>query len=128
MPVWTACGTAIAALFERAGLPARAGTLLYTWFLEAGLPIPECRLEYLVEGGADSLYYEWLTETMRSLLPKMVALEVLKPDNSRPRPTPRDVAAGGHPRTPPFHRGTNGRSLRPYAAPLTEVAAAPAAS
>jgi ubiquinone/menaquinone biosynthesis C-methylase UbiE len=80
MPVWTTCGTAIAALFERAGLPVRAGTLLYTWFLEAGLPIPECRLEYLVEGGADSLYYEWLTETMRSLLPKMLALEVLQPD------------------------------------------------
>src|ERR1051326_2953228 len=49
LPVWTSGGHAIAALFERAGLPVRAGTLLYTWILEAGLPIPECRLEYLIE-------------------------------------------------------------------------------
>jgi len=42
------------------------------------LPIPECRLEYLIDGGERSLYYEWLTETMRSLLPKMEALGVLE--------------------------------------------------
>jgi ubiquinone/menaquinone biosynthesis C-methylase UbiE len=80
MPVWMTCGNAIAALFERAGLPVRAGTLLYTWFLEAGLPFPRCRLEFLVEGGEDSVYYEWLAETMRSLMPKMLALGVLQPD------------------------------------------------
>jgi ubiquinone/menaquinone biosynthesis C-methylase UbiE len=77
-PVWNLCGKVIAALFERAGLPVRAGALLYTWFLEAGLPVPECRLEFLAEGGEESLYYEWLTETMRSLLPKMLALGVLQ--------------------------------------------------
>jgi ubiquinone/menaquinone biosynthesis C-methylase UbiE len=80
MPLWATCCSAIAALFDRTGLPGRAGTLLYTWFLEAGLPIPECRLEYLVEGGEDSLYYEWLAESMRSLLPKMLALGILQPD------------------------------------------------
>jgi ubiquinone/menaquinone biosynthesis C-methylase UbiE len=80
MPVWTACSNAITAVFERAGLPVRAGALLYTWFLEAALPIPECRLEFLVEGGENSLYYEWLAETMRSLMPKMVALGILPPD------------------------------------------------
>jgi ubiquinone/menaquinone biosynthesis C-methylase UbiE len=80
MPAWTTCNNAITALFERAGLPVRAGALLYTWCLEAGLPIPECRLEFLVEGGEDSLYYEWLAETMRSLMPKMVALGILQPD------------------------------------------------
>jgi len=78
MPLWSMCSQAITALFERAGLPVRAGALLYTWFLEAGLPIPECRLEYLIDGGERSLYYEWLTETMRSLLPKMEALGVLE--------------------------------------------------
>lgn len=80
LPLWTVCINAITALFERVGLPVRAGALLYTWFLEAGLPVPECRLEFLVEGGEDSLYYEWLTETMRSMLPKMVALGILQPD------------------------------------------------
>lgn len=81
MPVWGACSNAITMLFERAGLPVRAGALLYSWFLEAGLPIPECRLEFLVEGGEDSLYYEWLAETMRSLMPKMVALGIFHPDS-----------------------------------------------
>jgi ubiquinone/menaquinone biosynthesis C-methylase UbiE len=80
-PVWAACANAIATLFQRAGLPARAGSLLYTWFLEAGLPIPECRLEFPISGGEDSLYYEWLAETMRSLMPKMVALGVVQPDD-----------------------------------------------
>jgi hypothetical protein len=59
LPVWTTCGNAVTALFARVGLPVRAGALLYTWFLEAGLPVPECRLEFLVEGGEDSLYCEW---------------------------------------------------------------------
>jgi SAM-dependent methyltransferase len=80
LPVWTTCGNAVTALFARVGLPVRAGALLYTWFLEAGLPVPECRLEFLVEGGEGSLYCEWFAETMRSLLPKMVALGILQPD------------------------------------------------
>ena len=80
MPLWATCCKAIAALFKRAGLPVSAGALLYTWFLEAGLPVPECRLEFLMEGGENSLYYEWLTETTRSLMPKMLALDILRPD------------------------------------------------
>jgi ubiquinone/menaquinone biosynthesis C-methylase UbiE len=80
LPMWETCGKATAALFERAGLPAGAGSLLYTWFLEAGLPVPEYRLECLVDGGEDSLYYEWLAKTVRSLMPKMLALKVLEPD------------------------------------------------
>jgi ubiquinone/menaquinone biosynthesis C-methylase UbiE len=81
VPVWVACASAVAALFERAGLPSRAGSLLYTWFLEAGLPNPECRLEFLISGGEDTPYYEWLAETMRSLMPKMVALGVARPED-----------------------------------------------
>jgi ubiquinone/menaquinone biosynthesis C-methylase UbiE len=79
LPTWEACGKAVTALFERAGLEPRAGSFLYTWFLEAGLPVPKCRLEFLVDGGEGSLYYEWLAETVRSLLPKMLALKVLEP-------------------------------------------------
>jgi ubiquinone/menaquinone biosynthesis C-methylase UbiE len=80
MPVFGMCADAIFKMFEQVGLPVGAGALLYTWFLEAGLPIPEFRLEFLAEGGEDSLYYEWLAETIRSLLPKMVALGVVKSD------------------------------------------------
>ena len=80
LPTWETCGKACSTLFERAGLAAAAGSLLYTWFLEAGLPVPEYRLEFLVDGGENSLYYEWLAMTVRSLMPKMLALKVIEPD------------------------------------------------
>lgn len=80
LPTWETCGKAVSTLFERAGLAAAAGSLLYTWFLEAGLPVPEYRLEFLVDGGENSLYYEWLAKTVGSLLPKMLALKVVEPD------------------------------------------------
>jgi ubiquinone/menaquinone biosynthesis C-methylase UbiE len=80
LPTWEICGRAVSTLFEQAGLAAAAGSLLYTWFLEAGLPAPEYRLEFLVDGGENSLYYEWLAKTISSLIPKMLALKVIEPD------------------------------------------------
>jgi hypothetical protein len=44
LPAWKTCRKTIATLLERAGLQAGAGSLLYTWFLEPGLPVPEYRL------------------------------------------------------------------------------------
>jgi hypothetical protein len=44
---------------------------------EAGLPPPECRAESLIEGGSHSLLYEWLAETVRSLLPAMETLGII---------------------------------------------------
>jgi hypothetical protein len=39
-----------------------------------------CRPQIPVDGGSDSVYYEWVAQTMRSLLPKMPVLGVLHPD------------------------------------------------
>ncbi len=78
MPLLACCWNAITALFTETGLAVRAGSMLYRYFLDAGLPVPECRLEYMVEGGADSNYYEWLGETIKSLEPKLIAVGILR--------------------------------------------------
>lgn len=78
MPLLACCWNAITSLFEETGLACRAGSMLYRYYLDAGLPVPECRLEFMVEGGADSNYYEWLGETIRSLEPKLIAMGILR--------------------------------------------------
>lgn len=50
------------------------GSQLFWLLQEAGLPSPECRMECVMDGGEHSTVYEWLTETVRSLLPQMEAL------------------------------------------------------
>jgi hypothetical protein len=51
-----------------------AGTRLYRWFLEAGLTAPKVETRVLTEGGPDSVYYEWLAETLRSMMPRAISL------------------------------------------------------
>ena len=55
---------------------ANIGTQLFWLMQEAGLPPPECRLECVMDGGPHSPVYEWLAETVRSLLPRLEALGV----------------------------------------------------
>ncbi len=50
------------------------GTRLYHLFLEAGLFSPDCRVEYPIDGGPDSPFYEWIAESLRSILPRAQAL------------------------------------------------------
>lgn len=45
------------------------GSRLFETFLDAGLPAPQMRVETLMGGGPDWLGYEYLAETLRSLLP-----------------------------------------------------------
>ena len=52
------------------------GTQLFWLMQEAGLSPPECRLECVMDGGPYSPVYEWLAETVRSLLPRMEALGI----------------------------------------------------
>jgi ubiquinone/menaquinone biosynthesis C-methylase UbiE len=52
-----------------AGADIEAGLGLYRSFLEAGLPAPALRMEAPVEGGADSLLYRYMAESVRSMLP-----------------------------------------------------------
>jgi ubiquinone/menaquinone biosynthesis C-methylase UbiE len=54
------------------------GTQLYHLAVQAGFCSVECRAEYGIGGGADSPYYEWFAESLRSVLPRIEALGVLR--------------------------------------------------
>jgi len=66
----------IVEFFRRATPRPNIGTQLFCLMQEAGLPPPECRLECVMDGGPHSPIYEWLAETVRSLLPRMEALGI----------------------------------------------------
>jgi SAM-dependent methyltransferase len=61
------------------GPDVRTGTKLFRLFLEAGLPPPELRLEAPVGGGPDWPGYEYVAETLRSLLPALQRFAGLDP-------------------------------------------------
>ena len=52
---------------------ADIGLRLFPLFQEAGLVKIQSRGEFLVDGGANSPFYEWAAETVRSLLPQLEA-------------------------------------------------------
>jgi|SRR5581483_2147083 len=52
------------------------GTRLWNLMVEAGFDNPDCRAEYPMDGGSDSLYFEWFAESLRSLLPRAIALGI----------------------------------------------------
>lgn len=60
--------------FRRAVPKPNMGLQLFHLMQEAGLPPPECRAESVMEGGPHSVVYEWIAETVRSLLPRLEAL------------------------------------------------------
>ena len=74
MPLMFTMQDLICEFFRRAVPRANVGTQLPFLMQEAGLPPPECRAEYCIDGGPHSPFYEWLTESMRSLLPRMEEL------------------------------------------------------
>jgi len=59
-----------------AGADIEAGLGLYRTFRTASLPAPELRLEAPVEGGADSLIYRYMAESIRSMLPMAASHEI----------------------------------------------------
>jgi ubiquinone/menaquinone biosynthesis C-methylase UbiE len=56
------------------------GTRLFHLLIDAGFPSPECRVEYPMDGGADSPFYEWIAESFRSILPRAAALGLVRRD------------------------------------------------
>jgi ubiquinone/menaquinone biosynthesis C-methylase UbiE len=62
--------------YERAGLDFDMGGRLYATFLSAGLPAPQMIGTERVEGGPQSPVYDYIAETLRSLLPTMERLGV----------------------------------------------------
>jgi len=66
--------------FCRRALPrASIGTQLPKLMQDAGLPPPECRAEFSIDGGPHSPLYKWVAETVRSLLPGMEELGLTTP-------------------------------------------------
>ncbi len=53
-----------------AGADLGAGGRLRTTFEAAGLPAPACQLEARLEGGEGSPYYEYIEQSVRSMLPE----------------------------------------------------------
>lgn len=56
------------------------GTRLFHLFTEEGFPSPLCRVEYPMDGGPDSPFYEWIAESFRSIAPRAEALGLVRSD------------------------------------------------
>jgi hypothetical protein len=56
------------------------GSRLWKLLTEAGFERPDCRAEYPINGGSDSLYYEWITESLRSIQPRAIAQGIIADD------------------------------------------------
>jgi len=56
---------------------ANIGSRLPTLMMEAGFERPECRAEYPISGGVESVYYEWFAESFRSIQPRAVAQSII---------------------------------------------------
>lgn len=76
-PLYRTCGNWIWETFHRAGLETDMGSRLYSTFRRAGLPNPEMLLGARVGAGPDSPVYEYLAQTVRSLVPMMERFEVV---------------------------------------------------
>ena len=79
---------------------ADIGLRLFPLFQEAGLVKIQSRGEFLVDGGANSPFYEWAAETLRSVLPKLEGLglttrEEVDIDTLRERFRQEAVTVGG---------------------------------
>jgi ubiquinone/menaquinone biosynthesis C-methylase UbiE len=64
----------VARTFEAGGVHPAIGAQLYQLMSKAGFVELNARVEYGVDGGPDSLYYEWLAESVRSILPRAISL------------------------------------------------------
>lgn len=69
VPLFARCGRWIVEAFTRAGVETSMGSRLYPVFKQAGLPEPRMISGGRVEGSPQSQIYEWLAQTVRSLLP-----------------------------------------------------------
>jgi SAM-dependent methyltransferase len=52
---------------------ADIGMRAFELFQDVGLKNVQSRAEFMLDGGAQCLYYDWITDTLRSLLPKLEA-------------------------------------------------------
>lgn len=93
---------------------ADIGMRLFQMFHDAGLADIHSRAEFIVDGGPQCPFYEWTTETLRSLLPKLEALGIvaakeLDLDTLRDRLKQESITIGGY-ISGPIMVGTSGRT------------------
>src|SRR5262249_45664555 len=64
-------------------IAGNVGTRLFHLFGEAGFTAPDCRVEYPIDGGSDSPFFEWIAESMRTILPRLQALGMTQKPKGR---------------------------------------------
>jgi ubiquinone/menaquinone biosynthesis C-methylase UbiE len=99
-PLYTRVGEWLTTTFERAGVDVWMGSHLHGTFACAGLPEPQLWASHCVAGSERSELYEWLVETLRSVLPLAEKLGVtsrqeLQLDSLAARLRAEVAAAGG---------------------------------
>jgi hypothetical protein len=107
VPLITRLQAHLIELFRRGTSQANMGMRLFHLMTEAGLQQPNCWAECLIDGGPDSTFYEWFTETVRSVVPKLEALGLateaeLEPDTLAERMRQEALSQHGCIATPPI--------------------------
>lgn len=114
--------TAVFREFFRRVTYADIGTRLYHLFLEAGFTAPDCRVEYAMDGGVGSPFYEWAAESFRSVAPAarqmgLIGEDEFDVDTLAERLEEEAVAVNGCFPAPPmvggFARKGSGKANRP---------------
>jgi len=105
-PLYTRVGDWLSTIFARAGVNVLMGSHLYATFRDAGLE-PQLWASHYVAGGEQGELYEWLVETLRSLLPIAEQLGVtsraeLQLDTLASRLRAEIRAGGGVIHSPPY--------------------------
>lgn len=80
VPAWDRIGKWVLGALGAATPSPGAATRLVQHFAEAGLPRPELFCECLIGGGEHSPLYRWAVEGAGGVLPHLVRLGIVKPD------------------------------------------------
>jgi ubiquinone/menaquinone biosynthesis C-methylase UbiE len=70
-PLYEQCLDWVKETLRQARVEMHMGLKLYSTFVDAGLPAPQMNMGMRVEGGPDSPVYEYVANTVRTLLPVM---------------------------------------------------------
>jgi 2-polyprenyl-3-methyl-5-hydroxy-6-metoxy-1,4-benzoquinol methylase len=76
-PLWDRMLQVISELLAKMTPHANVGSQLHQILLEAGASDPQSRGECATDGDPGSLLYDWISETVRSLLPGMIAMGLM---------------------------------------------------
>lgn len=63
---------------RRSGAHIDMGARLHRVFAGAGLPLPSMRLEAVMDGSDDSIFYQYIADTFESMLPKAIVFGLVQ--------------------------------------------------